>query len=60
MKKKLPMVLMLQRKSIRMFPDDVSVGLYYCDDIDQYFVISSKTQSVTEETNEFSSSDTRE
>lgn len=46
--KKLPMVLMLQRKSIRMFPKNVTVGLYYSDMLGKYFSISTKDDSIME------------
>lgn len=46
---KLPNILMLQRKSIRMFPGGISVGLYYSSELDQYITISNSTKAVTEE-----------
>lgn len=51
---KLPMVMVLTRKSIRLFPNDVAVGVYYSSDLDQYFAISTRGQStnVSEETDE--------
>lgn len=44
--KKLPMLLVLQRKSIRLYPKNITVGLYYSKDLDQYFAISSEDQSI--------------
>lgn len=39
-KDKLPNILMLQRKSVRMFINDIAVGLYYSKELDKYFTIS--------------------
>lgn len=38
------MTAMLQRKAIRMFPNDVLVGVYYSPDLDQYIVMSTGGQ----------------
>lgn len=46
---KLPHVLMLQRKSIRMFPDGVMVGLYYSKDLKKYFTITNQADPIGEE-----------
>lgn len=42
--KKLPMTALLQRKSIRLFPNDVMVGIYYSTDLDKYIVLSTQGQ----------------
>lgn len=44
--RKLPMLMVLQRKSIRLYPNNISVGLYYSKDLDQYFAISTEDQSI--------------
>lgn len=49
---KLPNILMLQRKSIRMFPDNVMVGLYYSKELGRYFTISNDAQAITEDREE--------
>jgi len=38
--KSLPLQMFLIRKSIRHFPNDVVVGVYYAQDLDQYLAIS--------------------
>ena len=52
--KKLPMVMFMKRKSIRVYPNGIKVGVYYNPDLDQYFAISTRGQSVmsSEEINE--------
>jgi hypothetical protein len=44
--KKLPMTMLLQRKAIRLYPDGVSVGIYYSKDLDQYFAVTARGQTI--------------
>lgn len=45
----LPMILVMQRKSIRMFPNNTKVALYYSDVLDKYFTVSDANGSILEE-----------
>lgn len=41
-KNKLPMTITLKRRSIRNYPGGVVVGVYYSDDLDKTFAITSQ------------------
>lgn len=40
----LPLTLFLKRRSIRNYPGGITVGVYYCEDVDQNFAISTQKE----------------
>ncbi len=36
----LPALLALKRKSVRQYPDNITVGLYYSDSLKKYFTVT--------------------
>lgn len=39
---KLPITILLRRKAVRLYPDGVSIGIYYSEDMNQYIALTSQ------------------
>lgn len=47
--KKLPVMLILKRRAIRIFPNNITVGLYHSQQLDKWVTVPSADIGLTEE-----------